>query len=935
MKLSSVLIIDESLSNQNTIKSFLIGDYKILTSSNVEEAEFLIGEVSNKISLIIINLNVNNAYNFLSNVKKTNTNLKVIVLSAFSLTQKDITKLNADGFIQEPFMSNELTEKVNSLIKSEKITNDIEALDTPDNKNIDVDHIDFGYMELKLVSKFNKPNDFTIEYINDEGLKILNLNNLVDNSLLKYSNGNANLIENLIKVSINNISYKEEIVINNIKLIATAKKIKTGICSLSFLNIANNNLTSYKEIIELAGIVAFEYDVKNNSFKSSENFKSYLFYSSNKNSIFDKNFSNTGIHLHDIDIFNEEFTDKIRSGYNYATSTIRLKMIDGSFKWNKISCTIFRDNENKITKVIGIIKNVDEEIKHKERIKFLSMFDPLTNIYNKEFFISETAKVLKEYIDLDYYIIRIDISKLKIINELFTIAEGDRLLRHIANILLKLYYNKPEITYGRFGSDLFYICLHGSKDDVLSNIEAIDKMIGSFDINFEVLTYFGIYHIVDRMASIESMCDKATLAVNTIKNNYITHYAFFDNSLQDELIFEQTIINDMNQAIVNDEFLVYLQPKFDMESNEIVGSEALVRWNHHSKGLISPNLFIPIFERNGFILTLDLYMIDKSCAIIKNWLNKGLVVHPISCNLSKIDLYNPQLVNLIVNTCDKYSIPHHLLELEITETAFTDNPNLVQEFVNRIQSHGFKVLMDDFGSGYSSLNLLKDIKFDILKIDLNFLKKTNDLQRAGTILSSVIRMARVLKTPCIIEGIEEENQSNFLRSIGCSIGQGFLYSKPVPLIEYEELLKYNKNTVSNISKNNIDISFVLNLDEFAVQDYIKDMFSAFGIYEYNNGHVEAIQLSDSYFEMIKQKRSDFYLTDNNILNEIADEYVDTVKNMLLSAYENKISTVLYKRKLTNGSYIWLYSICKLLNGTKENGIYYVIMNDVTKIKESN
>ena len=233
---------------------------------------------------------------------------------------------------------------------------------------------------------------------------------------------------------------------------------------------------------------------------------------------------------------------------------------------------------------------------------------------------------------------------------------------------------------------------------------------------------------------------------------------------------------------------VHMQPKYDMKTNKPYGAEALVRWIHPVKGIISPGEFIPIFERNGFISKLDFYMWNSVCELLRKWLDAGLNPAPISVNISRANMYNPNIAKLLRDLVNSHGIPVELLNLELTESAYMDNPDIMKEIVYRLRETGFTVMMDDFGSGYSSLNTLKDIPVDVLKIDMKFLKGDDRTGRSERILSSMIRMAGWLNLPVIVEGVETKQQAEFLRSIGCGFVQGFYFARPMPVSEYEKLI---------------------------------------------------------------------------------------------------------------------------------------------------
>ena len=265
----------------------------------------------------------------------------------------------------------------------------------------------------------------------------------------------------------------------------------------------------------------------------------------------------------------------------------------------------------------------------------------------------------------------------------------------------------------------------------------------------------------------------------------------YDDDMRENMVSEQVIVNNMNGSLERDEFIVYLQPKYNLNTEKVVGAEALVRWIHPQLGFVSPAKFVPIFEQNGFIYQLDKYVWEKTCQMLREDIDAGRPVMPVSINVSRVDFYSPNLVQVFEDLTAKYNLDPRLLELELTESAYVDNPQQIIEITSQLQAKGFVILMDDFGSGYSSLNMLKDLPVDILKIDLRFLSDSQGVEngRADNILNSVVRMAKRLDVPVIAEGVETQKQVDFLRTIGCEYAQGYFFAEPVPLDEYRNLIQ--------------------------------------------------------------------------------------------------------------------------------------------------
>jgi EAL domain-containing protein (putative c-di-GMP-specific phosphodiesterase class I) len=247
----------------------------------------------------------------------------------------------------------------------------------------------------------------------------------------------------------------------------------------------------------------------------------------------------------------------------------------------------------------------------------------------------------------------------------------------------------------------------------------------------------------------------------------------------------------MNGSLEREEFIVYYQPKYDLLTETIVGAEALVRWAHPKLGFISPARFVPIFEQNGFIYQLDKYVWEKVCQQLRADIDEGRTVLPVSINVSRVDFYSPNLVQVFEDLTKKYNLDPRLLELELTESAYVENPQQIIEIIGELQAKGFVILMDDFGSGYSSLNMLKDLPVNVLKIDLRFLSDSKGVEngRADNILDSIVRMGKRLDLLVIAEGVETQKQVDFLRLIGCEFVQGYFFSEPVPGEDYRELIK--------------------------------------------------------------------------------------------------------------------------------------------------
>ncbi|MBQ6935670.1 MAG: EAL domain-containing protein [Clostridia bacterium] len=468
---------------------------------------------------------------------------------------------------------------------------------------------------------------------------------------------------------------------------------------------------------------------------------------------------------------------------------IRILTDNNIYEWFRLALTLHIENGIK-TRAILTFNNINNEMEAIKKLEIFSSIDRLTKIPNRNTFVEKTQTIIESNPDVKFAIVRFDIEGFKIINQLFGTSEGDSILKFIAVKLQEIIEPVKNGTYCRITSDLFAFSVPYESEELLNSI--IDTLVAAvkmYPLNFDITLSFGIYIAENSEYSVRHMLDRAGVAQKATKNNYKSHVSYFDEALREQEEIEITIVSEMKRALENGEFKIYLQPKVDMRTGEIIGSEALVRWVHPEKGLISPRSFIPIFENNGFITELDYYIFATVSKQLDKWRNEGIPILPVSVNVSRADLYDPNLFPNIVKIVDTYNIPHEFIEFELTESSFISDNHKLVELTYNLQKGGFHVLMDDFGSGYSSLNSLKDIKVDVLKIDINFLPTSTSDERAGKILTSVVSMANALDLKVVVEGVETRDQADFLISIGAYEAQGYYFFRPMPVEEYEAALK--------------------------------------------------------------------------------------------------------------------------------------------------
>ncbi|MEG1914327.1 MAG: EAL domain-containing protein [Acidaminococcaceae bacterium] len=573
-----------------------------------------------------------------------------------------------------------------------------------------------------------------------------------------------------------------------------------------------------------------------------------------------------------------------------------------------------------------------------DAVKFrkLAEHDTLTGIYNKDTFVARTREMLLANMQQDYDLICLNIERFKLVNDLFGEAEGDALLCYLANYIDKKWYQKAA-TYGRIGGDIFAVCVPRTAGYEPKMLEAAEQNLRAYPLDLRVVVAYGIYRIEDHTLPVTTMCDRALLAANSVKGSYDKNYAVYTEEHRAALLREQAVINDMHKALEQREFVVYYQPKFDLDQGGIVGAEGLVRWQHPTKGLIAPDDFIPIFEKNGFITVLDEYVWEEVCKLLARLQKTDKQVLPISVNVSRVDIYNPSLCDKLVALIKKYKLPPALLELEITETSYTDNQKQLIDVVHRLKSLGFIVQMDDFGKGYSSLNMLNDVPVDAIKLDMKFLHDTKVGVRSGNILNFVVNMANWLGMPVIAEGVETLEQVVFLRSIGCNVGQGYYFSKPIPENEFLKILHSLQTTPIRYrikaDSESIDIAEFWKPDS-AVNLLFNNFVGALVLLEAIGERVSVLRANDRYYKLFGVPRACVYRVAANLLEQVYPQDKEKFLSLLeeASTSGNEVTGDCRWYNPKTAQLIWLHQGVRMIYQAGKRTIFLVSVEDFTRIK---
>ncbi len=413
--------------------------------------------------------------------------------------------------------------------------------------------------------------------------------------------------------------------------------------------------------------------------------------------------------------------------------------------------------------------------------------DRLTGIFTRDYFFARARKMMDENPDKRYDMISINMEKFKLINDLYSVEMGDKYICYIADVLREMC-DSDNCVYGYVISDMFALFREREPGYLDRFVEEFSARLREFPIQIELRAKIGVYEVrPEDLKNLIACHDKAYMAGETVKEVYNKRYAYYKPVLSRNLLEEQLMTQDMGVALQEKQFEVYLQSKIDLKTGETVGAEALVRWERSSRVLVEPAKFIPLFEKNGFIYELDKYVWKEVCTILADMKKSGGKVIPISVNVSRKDLFKEDFLDVLKTYISEYDLEARLLHLEITESTFGYEPEILSEVVIELKKCGFVIEMDDFGSGYSSLNALSKLPIDMLKLDMMFMD-TEDLTSERSLLKFVIDLAKYLKLPVISEGVETKEQVDALRKLGCDMVQGYYFSKPIPAAEFIEAL---------------------------------------------------------------------------------------------------------------------------------------------------
>lgn len=532
-----------------------------------------------------------------------------------------------------------------------------------------------------------------------------------------------------------------------------------------------------------------------------------------------------------------------------------------------------------------------------------------------------------------YLLVYGDIDRFKVYNDLFGAPAGDRLLADIGAMIRDLM--PAGAAAARLRADHFVCCCSRSSFDPDRMLAALDAWFASYREDFTFFVRLGIFPIDDPSLDVNLMCDRALLALRSAKSGYVgSKYVFYDEKLRSSVLKEQELAGEMIAALEGGQFVPYFQPQYRYATGRMIGAEVLARWNHPAKGLLGPTEFIPVFERNGLIATFDYYMWERACRCLRVWIDgRGVEGAPrLSVNLSRADIYRSDLCTYLEGLVERYDVPAELLHLEITESAYMEAPEQLIGAVTKLRAAGFVVEMDDFGSGYSSLNTLKDVPVDVLKLDMGFLGASAS-SRGGLILASVVRMARWLDLPLIAEGVETKQQAAYLASVGCDYMQGYLFSKPVDRETFEKLLE-------GTAVEDLAHPFAESLQDGAAEFWDVDsqlslIFNSYAgpaaIAEYDGETCELIRVNGEFARLLDldDEAASAELVRKNFLGVLQEEDRAALEEALRAASEGDAACDLRYRSAA-GKGRWLRLHLRPLSRTDSVISLYVLAEETTE-----
>ena len=560
-----------------------------------------------------------------------------------------------------------------------------------------------------------------------------------------------------------------------------------------------------------------------------------------------------------------------------------------------------------------------------------------SNMPNLQNFFRITEKVVHQRPNDSFVLVHWDIDSFKVFNNLYSTEAGDMLLREISYRCARLKKEHPDVlSYGHMGADHFLLCWDGKHFDPDEVWRTVSQLVQESFPEFAFSVKCGLRDF-SFMDDIPSICEQALLALRSIKGSYDVNYVWYEKKMLESRVKEIEITSNMKEALDRGDFVPFYQPQYNHLTGEIIGMEALARWIHPEKGLLSPADFIPVFERTGFIFEMDKCIWDKASQQLRQWMDDGLQPPPMSVNISRKSLYHPSFIASLKQVVKKHNIPAEMLNLEITESAYMENKEQLLGIISRLHDLGFKVEMDDFGSGFSSLNFLKDVPVDLIKLDTEFLSmKSDNRSKGGNILSSVIRLAHGINLDIIAEGVEDKHQADLLKSLGCLEMQGYYFARPMDAEKLTELLKTGK-TAAPAAPVDTGVDMAVDFLDDSTQSAL--LFNSFvggaAILEYRGDTAAILRMNDKFFDVLGVGVEEYRDQQMKVLQSFTPETKKDYINMLETAIRTGQEAECISCSVNLCSHkepVWIHNRVRFLAQKVDSYLFYLAVENVTRRK---
>ena len=624
---------------------------------------------------------------------------------------------------------------------------------------------------------------------------------------------------------------------------------------------------------------------------------------------------------------------------NFRREELRYKLHDGSYRWvdqfilcgeeNNVREGVVRmyimDIHNRKMREQGIIAN-DKNV-------FINERDTLTRLYQEKYFFKHAIEMVKEHPERNWCFISIDIEHFRLFDEWYGRTAGDYLVAQIGIIISELE-EKCKAIGGFFGQDDFAILM--PYDEVIINrvFEDIRSFTISFGSSVGFMPAFGICFI-DNVETIMETYNHASVACFYAKSDVKKRIYLYNPNMHSKSEQEYRILVNFIDSLKNNEVSFHLQPQYRISTKKIVGAESLARWCFKGE-MVSPAEFVPVLEKYGFITDLDKYIWEEVCKYLKKWIDNGNKPVPISVNVSKTDIYTIDVPAYFNKLIRQYRLNPSLIKIEITESAYSDDSSEVSEVVKKLRALGFIVMMDDFGSGYSSLNMLGNINVDVIKLDAKFLDLNDESKKGIRILESIVSMTKVIGLPVVVEGVETKAQCDFLEGLGCRYVQGYYFSRPMPVSEFDKMIADPENIDDRgfIALHNEQFSIREFLDHNIYSDsMLNNIIGAVAFYSWHDDDIDIIRFNQQFHESVNVPDFDQKLL--SIQKLMPEEDIQKIYRVLQEAIDNRLNGAreLFRFARVDGTYAWFIIHFYYIGIQDDEKRFYGSANNITDYAE--